>query len=110
MSQTFARADGEPIYGPITKEGEEKNPLSLGVACVIALESPVGMDEVHKNPKLNAGIVACERWNIARRIQNADGPVEISTEEITMVKQLISIAWGVAVVGQAFPMLEGNTQ
>ena len=49
-----------------------------------------------------------KRWELALRIKRATGPIEVSAEEVTMIKKVIAKAYAAIVSGQAWQMLEGN--
>jgi len=46
-----------------------------------------------------------ERWRLANKIHGGD-VVELSIEEVALLKKLIGKAWGPLVVGQAWTLLE----
>ncbi len=49
-----------------------------------------------------------KRWGLALKIKDSPDPVELSAEEITLVKKLIGKGYGTIVVGQAWQMIEGK--
>jgi hypothetical protein len=93
FSQRLKSIDGSEL----TENGK---PLTLGVIAVNAL-----LEVVPKNEDPTAD-VKVQRWKIAQRVAGADGDVDITVEEIVLVKRLIGVAYGPLVVGQAFEMLE----
>ena len=49
-----------------------------------------------------------KRWELASKIKNSPDPVEVSAEEVVLIKKLVGKAYGVLVVGQAWKYLEGE--
>jgi hypothetical protein len=48
------------------------------------------------------------RWELASKIKNGTDPVEVTVDEVALVKKLIGKAYAPIIVGQAWKMLEGN--
>jgi hypothetical protein len=87
---------GEPL-----KEAPEVN-VTLGkITCQALLAS-------HRDEKVD-GEEQVKRWHLACRIQQADGPLEITVEQVALIKALISRSYDSAmIVGQAWELLEGS--
>lgn len=49
-----------------------------------------------------------KRYELALKIKNSSEPATLSAEEVTLIKKLISKAYGTIIVGQAWTMLEGQ--
>lgn len=99
--ETVKDGAGNPVMmgnGPMTRNSDR--PMTLGFACFRALEYG-GDDRL-------AGEKKAERFAICARIYNADGPVEMRAEEISMIKKLIGEVWPMQVVGAAFPLLDAS--
>lgn len=78
---------------------DEKTDLTLGTAaCEALLSSYQGEDNLSGNEK-------ADRWAIAISIKRANGPLEISRENIDKLKELIGKRFPAMVVGQAFDLL-----
>ena len=48
-----------------------------------------------------------KRWQLAIKIKNADVMVELTVEEVALVKKLIGKAYSTLIVGQVWELLEG---
>ena len=91
--------DGIPlaITDLITKEKKE---IDLKVATIEAL----------LNPKIDAGIDAIEkmvRFTLAQKIHGG-GIIDLTSEEIVLIKKLISDRWTTLIVGQTYKMFENK--
>jgi hypothetical protein len=81
---------------------DEKTDLTLGTAaCEALLSTYQGEDNLSGNEK-------ADRWAIAITIKRATAPVEVTTENIAKLKDLIGKRFPAIVVGQAFEILEGR--
>lgn len=69
-------------------------------ACVDALTSVMAHDQGE------TGTSKLERYQLALRIHNED-VVDLTAEEIVIIKTRVGMAFGPMVVGQVWPMLEG---
>lgn len=54
------------------------------------------------------GKVRYIRWQFAGKIINADGPLELSAEEIVTIKDRVGRMYGPAIVGPVYDLLEGK--
>lgn len=88
-------------------------PFTLRTLCVNVLLDP-GVDEIicprckhviKKSPDL-AGDKKAKRFMLATKIYNADGPAEISDENIKLLKNLIAKDYPPLTVGQAWQILD----
>lgn len=86
------------IGGQKILDGDQQ-PLTLGVAAVTALVASYP-DE----PNLT-GEGKFKRWLLAERLANG-GVIEVSAEEVTLIKQLIGRGYPPLVVGPAYLALE----
>lgn len=99
LNQVLVTLAGKPI--PVSAEpGSEL--LTLRTVSVNALLS--SFDEERALP----GAAKLERYQLATRINAADGDIELSAEEVALLKQLIGKAYTVLVVGQAYLALEAD--
>lgn len=89
------------LDGKLIEEGAEgeKKEVTLRVVCINALFTPDEKDNPSGEKKL-------ERYLLAQRI--ATGEAEVDVTELALLKQLIGKYFGVIVVGQVYPMLEGE--
>ena len=104
---------GEPLE--YMKEGETevcekckhllgvKEPMTLEYACMEAL---YGMTD---NDRTETGASKYARHKIARLIVEHSNEVEITSEEITMIKDRVGQWFGPAVVGAVYDILESLT-
>lgn len=82
---------------------DEKTQLTLGTAaCEALLSTYQGEDSLSGNEK-------ADRWALAISIKRSTGPIELTAENITKLKELIGKRFPAMVVGQAFEILEGKT-
>ena len=97
------------INGDIIKEalpmieGEEQKyaPITLGSLCVNAMLS--------NDPKeVIIGTVKANRWNLAMKI-HGQVDVELTAEEVTLIKDLIGKTHSTLVVGRVYDFLEAPT-
>jgi hypothetical protein len=61
-----------------------------------------------EDEKQLSGEEKLRRWELAQSIQHATDPVEIKSEDITLIKKLVGKAYTTIIVGQAWQMLEGK--
>lgn len=76
--------------------------FTLQRACVKAL-----LSETQESQKESIES-KMERSRLADRIYDADGDIEVSAEEIALIKKKMNEIYGALVVGQAYRMLEGQ--
>lgn len=75
--------------------------LTLGGACIQALIATFP-DEQHL-----PGAKKAERFVLATKIAGSnDKPLDLSTEQVAALKEVVGKAWGTAVVGPAFALLD----
>lgn len=98
FSLTLKRMDGEPI----PKSKTDKAPTILQDVAVEALLS-------FDPQKPCKGKEKMDRWSIATKIYQANGnAVNLESEEIAKIKELVGDIYGPLIVGQAWNMLEGD--
>lgn len=100
-TQTIKNLDGTDLKAQVPGDEEGKTrleALTLKTVMVNSLMSNNQNDKAEGNQK-------AKRWNLALKVQKED-VVELSAEQITMVKKLIGQGYATAVVGPAFTMLE----
>lgn len=85
------------LKGEIMKDGDA--PVSLKTVAVNALFAPFP-DEREID-----GTEKAKRFNLGLRI-DVGGEVEVSAEEVSLVKKLIGKAYPVLIVGRAYQLIE----
>lgn len=48
------------------------------------------------------------RWELAVKIKNTPDPIELTAEEISLIKKLVGKAYSPMIVGQTWKILEGE--
>ena len=87
--------DGNPI--PFDDKGQ---PTTLKDVCVAPLVNELGNDR-----ESSTGDDKFKRWQLAGRIAKG-GVVEISADEVKMLKERIGKGYGAVIVGPAWTLLE----
>lgn len=86
---------------PIAKNGKPFTLLNVAIEALLAAFD----DEVSLS-----GEQKLARYNLALRIQNSDGVVEMTVEEVAQLKMLIGKAFAPLVVGQSYLLLDADFQ
>jgi hypothetical protein len=88
-------------------EGKVVNALTGEPATVrgVVIEALLATfnDEAHLS-----GEEKLKRWELASKIKNTADPVELTLDELTLIKKLTGKAYGPLVVGQTWKILEGE--
>ena len=97
MNQTITNFDGTVL------KDEQGREHTLGTICIIGLlNTPV------KPGTKDEGTIKYERYKLAKKIDDLEtAEMELSVEDVVMLKQIISEKFATIVVGQALDMLEG---
>lgn len=95
LNDTIKNLKGEPIKIRDTEEN-----MTLKFLCMEAL---IGTYESEKS--LSGGKKA-ERWQFATRLQSTVGNIDLKSEEISLLKELIGMAYTPLAVGQAWQLLD----
>jgi len=91
----------EPVEGEVDDEGNQKvRPVTLRTAVVNALLAQF------QDEKSLSGEEKLKRWDLARKVHGGCDTLEV--EEVALIKTLVGKAYGVAVVGPVYTMLEGD--
>lgn len=112
FSQTLKTIDGVTALKDGTSLGDKTDPamvpdFTLRTASVQALLNPNKFEENRLDGRVAPnGKEKEERFKLAQRIAMAETELQVSSEEIVLIKQLIADGYGVLVVGQANQMLE----
>ena len=95
---------GEPLkeqyVGPDDKPLERD--LTLASVAVTALLAS------YDDEKNLSGEDKVKRFKLAQQINDADGDVEVTAEQVSLLKSLIAKGYTPLVVGQAYEILEGE--
>lgn len=95
VKQELFSLDGKALVA------ESGTTLTLRSACVNSLMA------MYDSERDLSGEAKLKRYLLATKIHTEEEP-DLSSEEISMLKELIGKAYGVAVVGPAFLILEGK--
>jgi hypothetical protein len=93
VSQCFVDFEGKELM-------EQEKPFTLKAAVVQALLTPF------EDEKSLDGVKKFERGELASKIYNADGVVNLKAEEVTLAKELVAKLFSTFVVWQAWKMLD----
>lgn len=77
-----------------------------GVALTLADAAMNGLVMQFQDEQGLSGEEKLKRWELALRIKRADGPLEVSAEDIALVKKVVAKSYAPLVSGQAWHMLE----
>lgn len=94
FSKVLTGLDGQPL-----KDGDKEIPLS--VVCVNALRG------VYRGEEDLSGVEKEKRYKLCERIYE-QGEVEISIEELALIKNLVGKGYPVDIVGPAYALLESE--
>jgi hypothetical protein len=93
FTKVLKTMEGEPL-----KDGIED--LTLKSVCVNGLLATMQNDQPSGEEKL-------KRYLLATQINN-DDEVDVSAEDISLIKKMVGMSFPTIVAGQAFMMLEGQ--
>lgn len=85
--------DGKPL-----KEGDRE--VTIGSIAVNALLTP------YEDERNLSGDDKVKRFRLAQSIHDADGEIEVTVEQVALLKSLIAKAYSPLIVGQAWAILE----
>ena len=100
MDSVMTAFDGQPLMDKDAKG----NPFKLTVKVVI-LE---GLLRVHISDERLSGMEKMKRFDLAKRVFDAKDMVEITPEEVVMLKDVIGLKLPVLIVGQMYKILDGK--
>lgn len=108
LNVVLKNLDGSPVTEAVVDRMEEGKQVVRKVVEVtmagIATNALLSVPQEQDMPTQ----VKYNRYKLAQRIAGAEGEVELSAEEVSMLKDLIGKAYAPLVVGQAFDLLEGK--
>ena len=96
FNTTLKTLDGKPI-----KEADDLD-VTLSTVAVNALLA------AYEDERNLAGDDKVKRFKLAQLINDADGEVEVTAEQVSLLKTLIAKGYTPLVVGQAYEILEGE--
>jgi len=100
LNYAFKNLDGTEITGP-PKEGEKKGEVFfLKTACENAL---LGM---YQDEQKLSGSEKAKRYALAMEIHKSNGKVDLSVDDLKLLKDLIAKNGGPLIVGQAYEILD----
>ena len=91
--QDLLDLDGEPL----------KDPAGVTVTLQNASVNALLANDQNENPD---GVEKAKRFALAMKIHNVKEPVDVTAEEIALVKKLIGKVYTALVVGRAYELLE----
>jgi len=127
MNYKFRDLDGKVEKERILDEDEKGNPkrdregfpmLKLGapltlrkICTEVLVNPPMDIDPATKRPKEVAADIKLDAWNLAQRIHASDGLVDLTSDEVTMLKKAINRRYpSPATVAQAFAILDPTAE
>lgn len=100
FNRGLKKLDGKDLMQPLPNGTETKDPATLKSVTTNALLANFS-DELTL-----PGSEKADRYNLAMRINASLGAIEVSIEELALIKKLIGKGFGPLYVGQAYLMLE----
>lgn len=104
MTQGLKDLDGKDLFVQEVKGGQVVNTetkLTLRSVCTEALMGTYPQHEVA------GGEEKFKRYQMALKLNIADGEVEIEPEDVVLIKKLIGFSHSVVITGKAYEMLKG---
>lgn len=102
FTQVLVGIDGKPILQPSSDPSAKAQPMTLGFACVSALEAQLPED------RNAAGVDKFKLDALARKIYGQKDVV-LSVDDVATIKARVGEAWGNTVVGAAWRLLDPST-
>lgn len=99
LNQALTDLNGKAIE---EKAGDVTRPLTLATVCVNALLMP------HEDERNLSGKDKVSRYELAKKINGAEGEIDVKAEDITLLKNLLAKAYTPLIVGQAYAVLEAE--
>ena len=98
FAQVLLSMDGEAMQEQ--REGKPGRDLTLGRACINALLTDIPNER-------QTGTQKFDRFKLAMRLGNEEDPIEITAEDITMIKAQVGKVYFTYTVGLVWSVLEG---
>lgn len=83
------------------QEGKPDRDMTLGQACINALLTDVPNER-------QTGTQKFDRFKLAMRIGNEDDPIEVTAENVSLIKERLALVYSTYLVGVAWMILEGD--
>ena len=100
MDYGFKTIDGKEI-----KAEDASSSLNLGMVCINSLLMTLKDDR--GQPENLSGKEKLKMYDLSMKMKDG-GMIDLTTEEIVLIKDRVGKAYNVLIVGQAFKILEGN--
>lgn len=107
FSQSITNLAGEPLKERDENLKETDKAITLSAICVNSLLAI--LPDAQGRPQVVTGQEKVKRFQLAQKI-NRGGEIELETEEIAKIKDMVGKVQNVLVTGQAFKMLEGKKE
>ena len=101
FDKPLLKLDGEKMFKERVEDGkyvETKDEFRLRDVCVNALMMNIEEEKIDGTEKM-------KRYLLATKIQKAN-ELDLKSEEVAKIKELVGKVYGVLIVGQAYEMLE----
>ena len=100
LNQVLKSLNGSDITSPPEEGGEERKPFLMRTVCINALLEPRPED------KNLTGEKKVKRYHLAMEIYKTKGKIDLSIDDIKLLKDLIGKMPSPLIVGQAFNILD----
>lgn len=107
FSSKITTIKGLPMKEAVVEDGEKiEKEIELKDICINALLTDVPKPQ---NAPIESGREKFKKYNLAKKVGDG-GEIEISSEEITLLKEQIGNLYPPMVVGSAYEILEGQVK
>jgi len=100
LNQVLKTLNGSDIISPPERGEKEGKPFLMRTVCINALLEP------HQDDKNLTGEKKAERYHLAMEIYKTKGKIDLSIDDIKLLKDLIAKMPSPLIVGQAFDILD----
>ena len=100
LNQALRSLNGSDILSPLEEGEEERKPFLMRTVCINALLEP------HPEDKNLTGEKKAKRYHLAMEIYKTKGKIDLSIDDIKLLKDLIGRMPSPLIVGQAFNILD----
>ncbi len=101
FAQVLCAMDGDPMQEEDPRNQGKTRDLTLGRLCINALLSEFPNEQ-------QSGAQKFDRFKLAMRIGNEEDPIEITAEDIALIKERVGKAYSAYAVGTVWTVLEGS--
>lgn len=99
--------DSPATPSPLMENAPDPEDPDKTIRQEVTLRS-ISVNALLSNESGMTGKVKLDRYDLAKRIQDSNGTLEISVKESNLLQKLVGKQQNPLVVGQAMPMLEGE--